>query len=488
MAVDVPMSAVPLHALVRYPEGPGPFPLVLIVHGNHDPEDPSEPGYDYLLEQLASHCMIAVSVDQNFLNGFVSGEMDARAIVLLRHLQLWREWNRTPGHPFFTKVDLENIGLAGHSRGGEAITVAESYNRTRHDRGDPDHDFDFQIKGLYAIAPVDGQIGGPQIVLREADYFVMHGSHDGDVWNFPGQRTYDRAFPVTEDTERFKGHLFVHGANHGQWNEGWGTTSETPIIDEMDRIEEDDQQAFALTYMTAFFLSSLRGWSEHNALFKGEAAFASVPGGITHVTQYHDPERVFVNHFEEDDDLATGSFPGVTNTLTAGFDMPRDYAFSDVGPPLWLWQQTDGLAAAWEQTTAEELVVQIPDALRARIGELTHLGFRIGQVYEQVTRLNTPGTDMDLSIQLGFGAAGGPTVVASDYASLPYPDGVSRVFRRMGMTEIRDLSKTVLQSVRIPLADLETAEQRADSATEIRFRFDRRASGSVALDSIRFTK
>ena len=34
VSVTVPMSAVPLHAVVRYPSGIGPFPLVLIVHGN----------------------------------------------------------------------------------------------------------------------------------------------------------------------------------------------------------------------------------------------------------------------------------------------------------------------------------------------------------------------------------------------------------------------------------------------------------------------
>src|SRR5262249_54857865 len=80
--VSVPMNAVPLHGVGRIPAGPGPFPLVLIVHGNHDPTQPSYPGYDYLLDLLASHCMIAVSVEEDFLNGWVNGEMDARGIVL----------------------------------------------------------------------------------------------------------------------------------------------------------------------------------------------------------------------------------------------------------------------------------------------------------------------------------------------------------------------------------------------------------------------
>src|SRR5690242_7050260 len=94
-SVPYTMNHVPLHGIVRYPKGNGPFPLVLIVHGNHDPTVSSEQGYIYLLDLLASHGFISVSVDENFLNGGVWGEMDARAIVLLRHLQRWRTWNST---------------------------------------------------------------------------------------------------------------------------------------------------------------------------------------------------------------------------------------------------------------------------------------------------------------------------------------------------------------------------------------------------------
>ena len=47
-------SNLPLNARVWYPEGAGPFPLVLIVHGNHDMKDFSDPGYAYLGELLAS--------------------------------------------------------------------------------------------------------------------------------------------------------------------------------------------------------------------------------------------------------------------------------------------------------------------------------------------------------------------------------------------------------------------------------------------------
>lgn len=61
-------EAVPLNATVWYPEGDGPFPLVLMVHGNAEMTRGSDQGYEYLGELLASRGYIFASIDQNFLN------------------------------------------------------------------------------------------------------------------------------------------------------------------------------------------------------------------------------------------------------------------------------------------------------------------------------------------------------------------------------------------------------------------------------------
>ena len=72
----------PINGRVWYPDGDGPFPLVLIVHGNHNMRDFSDPGYGYLGELLASRGFILTSVDQNFVNGGIRGENDARGWLL----------------------------------------------------------------------------------------------------------------------------------------------------------------------------------------------------------------------------------------------------------------------------------------------------------------------------------------------------------------------------------------------------------------------
>ena len=62
-------DSFPVNGRVWYPNASGRRPLVLIVHGNHDMKDFSDPGYGYLGELLASRGFTTVSVDENFLNG-----------------------------------------------------------------------------------------------------------------------------------------------------------------------------------------------------------------------------------------------------------------------------------------------------------------------------------------------------------------------------------------------------------------------------------
>ena len=111
----------PLNGRVFFPKGEGPFPITLIVHGNHSMIDYSDDGYGYLGELLASQGVIAVSIDENFINGHWSGdfqgkEMPTRAWILLKHLEQWRNWNENPNHDFFQKIDMNHIMLVGHSR------------------------------------------------------------------------------------------------------------------------------------------------------------------------------------------------------------------------------------------------------------------------------------------------------------------------------------------------------------------------------------
>ncbi len=75
------IDKLPLNARVWYPDGAGPFPLVLIVHGNHNMVEYSDPGYAYLGELLASRGFIMASVDENFLNSGLFHDPPKQAAV-----------------------------------------------------------------------------------------------------------------------------------------------------------------------------------------------------------------------------------------------------------------------------------------------------------------------------------------------------------------------------------------------------------------------
>src|SRR4030088_2568367 len=105
---------VPLNGHICIPRGRGPFPVAVFADGNHNPVENSTPGYLYLCQLLASHGIIAATIDVNFLNGFNFGENDARAIVHLEHLKQFRTWNGVPQHPLRQKIDLNRILLVGH--------------------------------------------------------------------------------------------------------------------------------------------------------------------------------------------------------------------------------------------------------------------------------------------------------------------------------------------------------------------------------------
>ena len=509
-SVTETMDKVPLRGVGYYPNGTGPFPLVLIVHGNHNPTHASHTGYDYLCKLLAEHGIIAISIDENFLNGSVSGEMDARAIVLLRHLQRWREWNNTPGHTFYNKVNLNKIGLSGHSRGGEAITVTNLFNTSLHNASDSDHNFNFNIKSLFAIAPVDGQIGtgyaGTPIVVNNADYFIMHGSHDGDVFTFGGQKTYDRAFPNASMADGFKGLLFVHGAIHNYWNEEWAshpTNDGDFITSSLTQLNDTPQQDIGKVYVSAFFQLTLfdnESSKALKALMTGDVTFSSIPSGVTLVHQYSDKERIDLNNYEEDHNSSTGSYTGVSNapsglTPFIDDDITGTWSWSPCGlnNPYYIWNQTSGVIAGWNVTTSN-YEINLPSTIGSLVNTYPYLSFRIGQIYENPASLNPAGANKDLSIQLELTSTPTPqpthTLKVSNFDTLPYPVQTNWTHPYYCGGVSQNVTKSMMKTVRIPLRSFVVNKSDWDliGVSKIKIKFNRSATGLVVIDDIQLTK
>ncbi|MGY6552889.1 MAG: poly(ethylene terephthalate) hydrolase family protein, partial [Wenzhouxiangella sp.] len=333
------LDALPLNALVWYPiDAAGNLPLVLIVHGNHNMMNPSDPGYAWLGEHLASRGHVVVSVDQNFINGGLFGgvprENGVRGWLLLEHLAAWRQWQASPEHPLHRQVDLDQVVLIGHSRGGEAVVLAAEFNRLKRYPEDARiaFDFDFGIQGVAAIAPIDGQFyaSNKPTELTDVSYFVVQGGMDADVFFFAGDRQLARTRPDLS-RGRFSASLYVHHANHGQFNTVWGDndtgTIARRLLNRAWLLSGEDQRRVGLLYLTAFVEQSLVRPVQLPQLFCDPRAAGSLLPPTLYVARCDDGQRVVLADFEQGLDLEQGSLPGVR---LSGIDLDL-WAERDIG-------------------------------------------------------------------------------------------------------------------------------------------------------------
>ena len=231
-------------------------PLVVICMGQHpashfpDPastrEIDSYLGYDYLQRALADLGCASISVDTNPANA-VNGAIRTRAEMILATVDAFRATTDATLAPLVGKVSFNNVGLVGHSRGGEAVVFATKLNVGRAPH--------LGIKAVASIAPTDLSRGvssssrrvalaGGAFDLTQASlavpaapaaadgvrYFVLYGSHDGDVAGDGDNVTapvgasasrIGTGFSLYDRATCPKTLVFARGITHNRFNTKW---------------------------------------------------------------------------------------------------------------------------------------------------------------------------------------------------------------------------------------------------------------------------
>ena len=112
------------------------------------------------------------------------------------------------------KIDASKITWIGHSRGGEGIVRA--YDRIFDGTYSPTGYGLTGIKFLCAIAPTDF-LGVSSATPHAANFMLLWGAADGDVSGIPSN-TVAWAFDLAERSTGFRNTVYVHGADHNDFN------------------------------------------------------------------------------------------------------------------------------------------------------------------------------------------------------------------------------------------------------------------------------
>lgn len=463
------------------PVAPGKHPLVVYLHGNHgiwidsggnhtcgpptgNPV-PNHEGYNYILERLASHGFIAVSINANDLN-CKGGRIVARGKLILQHLGLWKDWN-DPTKPdptfngqFHRHVDMDRIGLAGHSRGGEGIVSAYLENQSSG--------LGFHIQALHSISPVDFD----GFVLADVPYYVLMGAADGDVYDFEGARIYDRAAPRTNAHKMPKMQSYLYGANHNWFNtvwfqdEGWGN----------NRITDVQQRAVERAMGTAFFREYLETFGAGHAIFTGDSAIPTLAPARFY-RSYQDPKHLTVDDFEDAPPNPLSNSLGGANT-NISLSPFGEFTFSELGGAFnnTFFQDTHGLIGGWN-ALGTEFILDMP-AGDQDVAAYRYVSFRVTQVFDSGA-MNPIGQTEDFDVGLEDTNGNSTYVKVSQFDVIPFS------YDRPGG------EASMLQTIRLGLPCFYCAEHKGmdiHSIAKIHFRFNRKPTGLVGLDDVQFSR
>ncbi|MBI1748902.1 MAG: hypothetical protein HYR55_20300 [Acidobacteria bacterium] len=487
----------------------GPFPVVMILHGRHVTcsagssifmQWPCSPGrtpiwsyrgYNYLAQTLASNGYIVISVSANGINAIDNGWVDAgageRAALLHYHLDRWNEFN-TVGGPapigsrYIGAVDLTNVGLVGHSRGGEG--VVSEYNRNAS-LGYP-----YGINAVFGLAPTNFQ--PQQRDVTGVAFGTLLPYCDGDVYNLQGELYYDVARYRMAGDPGDKSHVLVMGANHNFYNTVWtpptvggaddwtafrDTTASDPYCARNrpsgGRLTAAEQRATGLAYISAFFRFYL-GFEDFFTIITGDSSPPPSAGTATIYNAYHpldDPSaRLTVNRFTSPSNLTINTLGG-----SAGHSGLSVFAICQAGtsPGGCGTTQYDSmlqLRTAWNSTAAQYRTT-IPTAYRD-VSLYNTLSFRAGVVFNDAR--NPTGQPRDISVVLVDGNGNVASARTSDYSpTLYFPPGGTLA------------RKVVMNSLRVPLWAYSGVD--LTNIQTIRIDYDQNPSGHLFITDLMFT-
>lgn len=551
-----------LQGKIYLPETGGERPTVLLLHGRHTscsqgtanpnrwpcgPNQvnvPSFAGYDGTARALASHGYAVVSIAANAINSndnqlALDQGAQARGQLLLDTLTMLDKANKgevvtyhdaqadadvtladalanqaaLPGldpsaateplspSDLVGRFDLTDVGMMGHSRGGEGVTSAATLNQAL--------DHPWGIKTILPLAPVDfARMTVPNVAMN-----VILPYCDGDVSNQQGQHMLDDSRYAFGDDSLRSG-VWAMGANHNFYNkvwtpgvypysvsDDWGATSTDAVCGPASgtniRMTAQEQYDMGTAYMAGWFRLTLGGEDQFLPMFDGSGAVPAVLNGedVRSMATAPSSDRKTIASFETTSSLirVAGAATATVCASTSGrtVTQPLPYCTSTMGTsavPHWTPASNGGnvpatpvtklawtaLSTGTSTQTPSEVRISVPTGARNASG-FERLSVKVAADETVVT-----GTDLKISVVDANG------VTYSSLVSALNPLAIKRLPASGSTT----LKKIVLQQVNVPTSALSGAGLNLADIREVRFSAatgdDALPTGAVFLSDLAF--
>jgi hypothetical protein len=453
-------------------------------------------GYEYVATELASRGYLVVSINANRgINGD-SGPPDdfgliyARARLVLKHLQRLSDWNRgvsaTPGTigvSLSGKLDLTQVGLMGHSRGGEAMRTAYNLYRASGSPWPARIVDPVTFRGIFEIGPTEF-LGSENAVGTSRA--VLLPMCDGDNFELQGVQAFDRMMALSETTPKLKATYTVWGANHNFYNSEWEESEPTWCLDHSPIFESvapgitgsAEQRQTGFQPMLAFFLANVGNTNApidtwFNNLFNPESAWSFRP---TVDRGYTPGLGTSTSRMLEDflNGTGTSSF-GIANVhsnVTVTHDIIPEHASSLRGGNI-AWASPGGFFQTNFANSGAGLNLTSYQVLDLRVDRGVDPGFNVEPFTDFTVRLvnsnNTLSAPLSVRSFLGGGELTGPVGVAVG----PSEESETKPHR-------------MLQTARFPLAAFTGAT--LSSIRGVRLTFSATPSGRIYVANIRASR
>jgi hypothetical protein len=398
------------------------------------------------------------------------------------------------------KLDFTNVGLMGHSRGGQGVLAA--YNLYRNSGIDPrDTPADIMwsnripamnIKGIFEIGPTDFLLptasngtGAQWLGADGIAWNVLLPMCDGDVRDLQGVRIFDRLMTGTESPATQKSTYTAWGTNHNFFNTEWQQSEvlarctgagNTQLFANPapDGTGSSNQRMIGAASLLAFFRANV-GASASPLFNQNFNPRYEVPN-VTTITPKPRVDQGFTPSPNPTVtkvlfDFSSSSFPGI-ETLNIpspilGTIVPNHASSLSAAFVTWGGASCGTyLQVNWQNPNTGD-----------NISGYQTLDFRISRADDPLN--SSTSTNFQIQLIAANGDSTGASVPLKKYVSLTGPVGIQDV------SGPGDGLHPILQTVRVPLTDFANAN--LTQVRGVRFIFSDTTSGSVFIANLRLS-